>query len=313
LHGVPGRLLGSDQPFALQPGGVVDWRGEPAGEIAGGTPFAPRVRLIGEFGAEPQRERAARRLEAFVAAEATRRLSALRRLKEAIEDGRLKGLARGLAYELVEQSGALDRRAAEARIRLLSRSERRVLKGLGVRFGAFSLYLPSLIEPEAKLLGAVFAELACPRWRRDPSALGPLPQPPPPPEALSLRGLRAVGPFAAPIAELERLDALARAAWPDGAGAIDLTPALMSALAWTAEDAGRILGALGFKRVRAPEDAAATVWRRRPARPKAAAPADVATPFAALASLRKPNSAAARRARRAKARRRRAAAGCDAQ
>ena len=120
---------------------------------------------IGEFGAEPQRERAARRLEAFVAAETSRRLFALKQLKEAIEDGRLKGLARGLAYQLVEQSGALDRRVAETRIRVLSRNERRTLKGLGVRFGAFSLYLPSLLSPEAELVGAAYAELARPGWR----------------------------------------------------------------------------------------------------------------------------------------------------
>src|SRR5580704_2140461 len=100
-----------DQAFALAPGGVVNWRGEAAGEIIGGEPFAPRVRLIGEFGAEPQRERAARRLEAFAAAEATLRLCALKHLKEAIEHGRLRGLARGLAYQLVEQFGAMDRRA----------------------------------------------------------------------------------------------------------------------------------------------------------------------------------------------------------
>ena len=59
------------------------------------------------------RERAARRLEAFVAAEACRRLGALKLLKAAIADGRLKGLARGLAYQLVEQFGVLDRRQAE--------------------------------------------------------------------------------------------------------------------------------------------------------------------------------------------------------
>ena len=123
------------------------------------------MRLIGEFGAEPQRERAARRLEAFVAAEASRRLYALKHLKEAIEDGRLRGLARGLAYQLVEQFGALDRRAADARIRLLSRNERRTLKALGVRFGAFSLYLPSLLEPEAQVLAFAYAELASSAWR----------------------------------------------------------------------------------------------------------------------------------------------------
>ena len=161
----------SDEAFALRAGGGVDWRGEPAGEIAGGTPFAPRVRLIGEFGAEPQRERAARRLEAFAAAEASRRLAALKHLKEAIGDGRLKGLARGLAYQLVEQAGALDRRAAESRIRALSRHERRMLKGLGVRFGAFSLYLPSLLTPESQLVGAAYAELASPGWRPDAGGL----------------------------------------------------------------------------------------------------------------------------------------------
>jgi ATP-dependent RNA helicase SUPV3L1/SUV3 len=300
-----------DDAFALGPGGVVNWCGEAAGEIAGGTPFAPRVRLMGEFGAEPQRERAARRLEAFVAAEATSRLCALKHLKQAIEDGRLKGLARGLAYQLVEQFGVLDRRAADARIRLLSRSERRTLKALGARFGAFSLYLPSLLTPEAELVGAVFAELARPGWRPDARALTALPHPAPPPEALSLRGLRAVGGLAAPIAELERLDALARAALPEGEGAVDLTPALLAALQWKTEDAERVLRALGFVRLRGGEGDNATLWRRRAARPTAKAPADIAaTPFAALAALAKPAFRAERRARRAKARRR--ATGRDA-
>ena len=81
-----------------------------AGEIVGGGPFKPRVRLIGDFGADAARERAARRLEAFVASEASRRLFVLKRLTEAIADGTLKGLARGVAYQLVEQFGILDRR-----------------------------------------------------------------------------------------------------------------------------------------------------------------------------------------------------------
>ena len=267
------------------------------------------MRLIGEFGAEPHRERAARRLEAFAAAEATRRLSALKHLKEAIEDGRLKGLARGLAYQLVEQFGALDRRAADARIRLLSRNERRTLKALGVRFGAFSLYLPSLLEPNAQLLAFAYAELANPAWRPDAGTLNPLPHPAPRPQALALRGLRAVGQIAAPIAELERLDALARAAWPEGAGGIDVTDALLASLSWRREDAHHILRALGFARVRDREGAERALFRRRRAASDEPAPkaGPVATPFAALAALTKPNSAAARRARRAKARRRRTA------
>jgi len=290
-----------DEAFALAPGGVVNWRGEAAGEIVGGEPFAPRLRLIGEFGAEPQRERAARRLEAFAAAEATRRLYALKHLKEAIEDGRLRGLARGLAYQLVEQFGALDRRAADARMRLLSRNERRTLKALGVRFGAFSLYLPSLLEPKAQLLAVAYAELASPVWRPDARALNPLPHPTPRPQALALRGLRAVGQVAAPVAELERLDALARAAWPEGAGAIDVTDALLADLGWRRDDAHHILRALGFQRVREGEGAERALFRRRAASDQSTLKAGpIATPFAALAALTKP---AERRTRRRKRRR----------
>ena len=293
-----------DEAFALHAGGVVAWRGAPAGEIAGGEPLAPRIRLIGEFGAEPQRERAARRLEAFAAAEASRRLGALKHLKEAIEDGRLRGLARGLAYQLVEQAGVLDRRQAEGRVRALSRHERRVLKGLGVRFGAFSLYLPALLTAEAQLIGAIFAELALPGWRPRPDALTAVPHPVPPPEALSLRGFRAVGGLAVPIADLERLDALARAALPEGAGAIELTPALLANLGWEIALAEQILRGLGFARVRKGEGEAGDLWRRRAARTASTPAENGATPFAALAVLAKPN---ARRARLAKARRRRAA------
>jgi ATP-dependent RNA helicase SUPV3L1/SUV3 len=292
-----------DEAFALAPGGVVNWRGEAGGEIVGGEPFAPRVRLIGEFGAEPQRERAARRLEAFAAAEATRRFYALKHLKEAIEDGRLRGLARGLAYQLVEQFGVLDRRVADARIKLLSRNERRTLKALGVRFGAFSLYLPSLLEPRAQLLALAYAELASGSWRPDPGKLNPLPRPTPRPEALSLRGLRPVGQLAAPIGELERLDALARAAWPEGAGAIDVTDALLAELGWRRDDAHHILRALGFARVREGEGEGVdrAVFRRRTtSEPSTLKAGPAATPFAALAALTKP---AERRTRRRKRRR----------
>jgi ATP-dependent RNA helicase SUPV3L1/SUV3 len=260
-----------DQAFALAPGGVVNWRGEAAGEIVGGEPFAPRVRLIGGLGAEPQRERAARRLEAFAATEATRRLSALKHLKDAIEDGRLRGLARGLAYQLVEQFGALDRRAADARVRLLSRNERRTLKTLGVRFGAFSLYLPALLTPEGQGVAAVFAELAAPGWRAAPDRLTALPQPPPPHQALALRGLRAVAGLAAPVEALERLDALIRAA-PQEGGAWRLPAEVWTGLGWEPAPAERIMRALGFMLVRKADAEAPGLWRRR-GRPAEASPA----------------------------------------
>ena len=253
----------SDDAFSLGPHGTVTWRGLTAGEIAGGAPFKPRVRLVGEFGHDAARERAARRLEAFVAREASRRLVALKRLTEAIADGTLKGLARGVAYQLVEQFGVLDRRRADEHIRALSRQERRVLKTLGVRFGAFSLYLPELLTEEARTLGAVFAELAAPRWRPAPDGLTVMPHPPPPPEALGLRGLRAVAGLAVPALTLERLDSLSRnAAQPEGT--VAPTSALMDALGWNHGQAESILRALGFVRVRKASPSEPSLWRRRP-------------------------------------------------
>ncbi len=296
-----------DEAFALEPNGTVLWRGHAAGEIMGGRPFSPRVRLNAEFGAEPARERATRRLEAYVAAESSRRLFVLKRLKGAVADGRLKGLARGLAYQMVEQFGVVDRGNAETQLRALSRSERRTLKGLGVRFGAFSLYLPALLTPEARMVCEVFAELARPGWRPSVDALTGLPHPAPPPEALGLRGLRAVAGMAAPVLALERLDALARAA-SEHAGAIPLTPALLADLGWKQGQAEAILRALGFAPARKSEGET-NLWRRRPNAAKAPAGGGPAvSPFAALAPLVKPAASPARRVRR-KRRRRAASAG----
>jgi ATP-dependent RNA helicase SUPV3L1/SUV3 len=298
-----------DDAFALQAGGRLAWRGVAAGAIVGGGLFAPRVRLLGEFGAQPARERAERRLEAFVVAEAGRRFAALDQLRAAVADGRFKGLARGLAYMLVEHFGVLDRRMGETQIRALSRSERRTLKGLGVRFGAFSLYLPALTTREARLLGEPFAALARPGWRPAADALSPLPHPMPPPEALALRGLRAVGGFAVPTATLERLDALAREADPKAAGAVRATPQLLAELGWKPGPAEQILRGLGFTRVQKGGEHVADLWRKRPTTDAESAQL-IVSPFAALAPFAKP-AAARRRARRKSARRRAAAGGAN--
>ncbi len=108
----------------------------------------------------------------------------------------------------------------------------------------------------------MFAELAAPRWRPAADGLTVLPHPPPPPEALGLRGLRAVAGLAVSALTLERLDALSRkAAQPEGT--IALTPALMDALGWNLGQAEAILRALGFVRIRKADPSEPSLWRRR--------------------------------------------------
>jgi ATP-dependent RNA helicase SUPV3L1/SUV3 len=289
-----GRLAGEpDEAFALTPDGVVLWRGEAAGALAGGAPFAPKVRLYGELGPAVARERAARRLEAFVAAEADRRLAPLRRLELAVAQGRLKGLARGLAYRLVESGGVIDRQPVRAEAKALSPVERRTLKSFGVRLGAFSLYLPALLKPSAQALLQAFARLEAPDLRTSATP-APLPSPAPSAVALAAFGQRAVGRHAVSVEQLERLDELLRAAPRNGEGVV-LSDQAREELGWEAQAADAILRALGFVPVR--KDG---TWRRRAPQGEAT-PAPPHSPFAALAALKaQPAATQRRRPRRRK-------------
>jgi ATP-dependent RNA helicase SUPV3L1/SUV3 len=283
-----------DEAFALTPQGVVMWDGEAAGAIAGGTPFAPRVRLYGELGPPPARERGARRLEAFVAAEAGRRLAPLRRLEQAVAGGRLKGLARGLAYRLIEAGGVLDRAQVRGEAKALSQVERRALKGLGVKLGAFSLYLPALLKPQALAFAQAFVPAA---WRPPSDRISPLPDGVTP-GALSAFGLRAVGGYAVPVEALERLDALLRAAPRQGQGAV-FSDQAREDLGWSEGEARAVLKGLNFAPSAKPKLGEPVAWRRRNEKPERAEtrPPPAHSPFAALAAL-KDKPAPARRPRR---------------
>jgi ATP-dependent RNA helicase SUPV3L1/SUV3 len=299
-----GRRLGAlaaegDDAFALQPDGLVLWRGAGAGQIAGGAPFSPRVRLFGELGPEAARERAARRLEAFVAADAGRRLGPLRRLETAMAEGRLKGLARGVAYRLSEAGGVVDRRAVDHELRALSQAERRELRSLGVRIGAFSVFMPGLLSAKARSFLSAFATDG---WRPLQDALSPLPHPVPAPRALAAHGLRAVGRHAVPVETLERLDGVIRAAPRRDGGAV-LTDEALAPLGWSPGEAREILRALGFTPVGKAEPLAWRARRPRSEPPKAKAPSH--SPFAALAALSAEPPA---RRRRKRPRQRKAAA-----
>ncbi len=283
-----GRLAAEpDEAFSVTPDGVVLWRGEAAAALAGGQPFTPRVRLFGELGHDAARQRAARRLEAFVASEAARRLASLRRLEAAVEEGRLRGLARGVAYRLIEAGGVLDRGEVRNEIHALSQVERRALRGLGVRVGAFSVWLPGMLKPHARALTQALALREAPDWRPSPSALSRLPQPRPTARALSAYGLRAVGGYAAPVDQLERVDELLRGGARQGGGVV-LSDQAREELGWSEAEANDILRGLGFAPANRPKAGEPVAWRRRgerPAdRPERSAPRPH-SPFAALAAL----------------------------
>jgi ATP-dependent RNA helicase SUPV3L1/SUV3 len=293
-----GRLAAeADEAFALSPDGTVLWRGEAAGVLSGGEPFRPRVRLLGELGADAARQRATQRLEAFVVGEAGRRLAALRKLEAAVADGRIKGLARGLAWRLIEAGGVLDRALVRTEVRELSQVERRTLRGLGVRLGAFSVYMPSLLRPEARALTQALAARDVPGWRPAADKLSRLPAQAPSPRALAAFGLRAVRGLAAPVEQLERLDELLRAGARQNGGVV-LSDQAREELGWRDDEARTILKGLGFAAVKRAGEPLA--WRRRGERDFAVEHRAILapnSPFAALAAL-KGEPAPARRPRR---------------
>ncbi len=274
-----------DEAFAVDPGGVVSWRGDAVAVLAGDQPFSPIVRLYGTLGPEPTRARAARRLEAFVAAEAGRRLAPLKRLIDAVADGAVKGLARGVAYRIIETGGAIARCEVEADVQALSQGERRRLRSLGVRIGTFSLFLPEQLAPPSRGFAAAFAASAAPA------------------RALGLSGLVAIGPLTETVETLEHLGELLRqAAGP--AGTVTLTDASREVLGWSSAHAQAVMRALGYAPVGKVTPDAPRAWRRRRSAWGASpdSPALSASPFAALASLQPPRRAAKRRGPRRKAR-----------
>jgi ATP-dependent RNA helicase SUPV3L1/SUV3 len=257
----------ADDAFSVSPDGLVLWRGAAAGAMAGGDPLAPAVRLLTEMGARPARERAMRRLEAFTSTEARRRFAGLDRLSSAVSSGTLRGLARGVAWRLVEAGGVIDRREVEPDLASLSQGERRALRVLGVRIGAFCLYLTSQLTPDATAFAMAFAAGS----NNAPGG-----------KIEGLMGRARIGPLALPAVELERLAEAVRAA-PRRAGGAVLTESALQSLGLTAERAAEVLRALGFTPTGRHEPGQPLAWRRRRGAPRAAG--IIASPFAALAVL----------------------------
>jgi len=266
-----------DPQFSLAVSGAILWRGEAIGEIVGGSPFAPSVRLEGDLGAATARERAVRRLETYVANTVRPAFTGLIRLRDAAQGDALTGLARGLAYQLVEAAGALPRRDAEEYLRALDRLERRALRQSGVRFGAFTIYVRDIIAPETLWIREIFAKLAAPEWRPEPG-LPMLPREGAPRNALTYRGLRALGSVAAPILILERIGEYWRGA--DSRG-VSLSPEIFAEFGWSRSETQYVMRALGFIPATKNQSGTIEYWCRRDSPAGAHASPESARPDAA--------------------------------
>ncbi len=140
-----------DEAFVLANDGVIRWLGEPVGKISAGDHILkPRVQLIAdETLSGPQLEMAQTRLDLWLAQHVKKLLGALDDLEIGDE---LEGAARGVAFQIGEALGVLERSRVAEEMKSLPQEARGALRKLGVRFGAYHLYLPALLKPAPRAL-----------------------------------------------------------------------------------------------------------------------------------------------------------------
>ncbi|WP_248308674.1 helicase-related protein [Bosea sp. 124] len=146
-------VLAGDDAFVLSHDGLLRWIGEPVARIvAGEKVIEPRLRLlVEEHLAGHAREQVEARLQLWLKNHVTRLLGALQLLEDATT---LTGIARGIAYQAAESLGVLERAKVGEEMKALDQEGRAALRQLGIRFGAFHLYVPALLKPAPRALAA---------------------------------------------------------------------------------------------------------------------------------------------------------------
>jgi len=280
----------ADEVIMLSLDGMVSWRGAVVGRVEkGDSVLAPRlVMLADEHLTGAAREAAEARLAKWLNDRIDTQLGPLKAMEA---DEALTGMTRGLAFQIGEALGVLERPKVADEVRGLSQDDRATLRRHGVRFGAHHIYLPVLLKPGPRVLAAQLWALHHGGLHQpgfdDLAALaqaGRMSVAVAPGTARGLYrafGFRACGSRAVRIDILERIADQIRAAlsWrkdsgaapPPGAvdGRVFTVSEQMTSLAGCAgEDFAEILKALGYRS------------ERRPAPPPApeAAPAPEATP-----------------------------------
>ncbi|WP_019280536.1 helicase-related protein [Rhizobium grahamii] len=283
--------------LAISSDGAIRWLGDPVARLAGSDHvMRPRVILLADEQLTGNaRDHVAARIERFVNHHISTVLKPLDDLSRA-ED--LQGLAKGLAFQLVENLGVLFRRDVTEEVKSLDQDARASMRRYGVRFGAYHIFVPALLKPApAELItllwalkndgldkpgyGDLIPVLAAGRTSvvTDPAFERTF---------YKLAGFRFLGKRAVRIDILERLADIIRPLlqWKPGQanrpeGAYDgrrftTTTAMLSILGATLEDMEEILKGLGYRAdaVKAEEAAAHLSVQDASAAPTAEATSD---------------------------------------
>jgi ATP-dependent RNA helicase SUPV3L1/SUV3 len=263
-----------DDQFVLTAEGIVRWTGDAVGRLtAADDALHPRIRIIAdERLAGAPREAVQTRLDLWLKTHVEKLLGPLFELSKA-ED--ITGIARGIAFQLVEAMGVLERAKISAEMKDLDQPSRATLRKYGVRFGAYHIYTPALLKPAARALASLLwalkeanVDLSVLSGAQHLAASGRTSFPVDktlPRDAYRVLGYRQCGERAVRVDILERLADLIRPAlaWratspgEKPAGAFDgrsfvVTQAMTSLTGSAGEDFASVLRALGYRMDRRP-------------------------------------------------------------
>ncbi len=270
----------SNDQIVLAADGALRWTGDLVGRLAAGDDtLRPRVRIIAdEHLTGPARELVQNRLDLWLKTHIEKLLAPLFSLTAA-ED--VTGMARGVAFQLVEALGVLERQKVAEEVKGLDQPARATLRKYGVRFGAYHIYLPGLLKPAPRALATQLWAIK----HESPDAKGvgellhlaasgrtSIPVDKETPKALyRTAGYRICGERAVRVDILERLADLIRPAmsWREGApgpkpdGFFDgrsflVSGAMTSLTGASGEDFASILRSLGYRMDRKPKPAPAS-------------------------------------------------------
>ena len=151
-------VLGGDDAFVLSNDGFLRWGGEPVARlVATEHVMNPQLRLLSdELLSTPAREQIEGKLANWLKAHLAKLLGTLQALESPAD---LAGPARGIAFQIAEALGVLERARVSSEVKALDQEARAALRHLGVRFGAYHLYVPALLKPAPRALAALLWSL----------------------------------------------------------------------------------------------------------------------------------------------------------
>lgn len=228
-------------------GGLM-WGQNAVGKLVKGADIlSPMVEVFvdDEAGADVA-EKVRRRLGHFIERKIAALFEPLIALKK---DDAIEGIARGVAFRLVEELGVLPRAEVANDIKSLDQDARGLLRKHGIRFGQFTIFQHLMLKPAPTRLRLVLWSLI--------NGFDEFPEAPPPglvtvpglegmPEGYFTKaGYRLAGARAIRIDMLERLADLTRT--EDSRGGFEATPDMLSITGLTLEQFADLMTGLGYK------------------------------------------------------------------